>query len=94
MINHNQWPFSLFRTWQNRYHARRSSYYRKLAEYNLYRHNEAVDVYARKKSNRDSPKDITMGFYIADEEADTYAKLYNMYWASHIKHEQKLNILS
>jgi hypothetical protein len=71
-------------------------YYKKIADYNLYRHNEAVDNYKSKSENRaalNTEQSATMGFFIADEYADLSAKNYNENWDLYIKFRNKLEVL-
>lgn len=77
-------------------YGKKMLHYKKLAEYNLYRHNESVEYYAHKKANRSSGATETnqnMGFYIGDEYADVYAKKYNEYWEEYLRYRNKLQIL-
>lgn len=71
--------------------------YKKIADYNLHRHNEAVTNYNQKRQNRSSSFsesiNIEMGFFIADEGADLAAKNYNENWDLYIKYKQKLEVL-
>ncbi len=71
-------------------------YYKKIADYNLYRHNEAVNNYKSKCDNRaslNSEQSEAMGFFIADECADMAAKNYNENWDLYIKFKNKLDVL-
>lgn len=72
-------------------------YYRKIAEYNLHRHNEAVENYNQKRNNRSSSFskaiNVQMGFFIADEGADITARNYNDNWDLYIKYKHKLEVL-
>jgi hypothetical protein len=86
---HNYWK---------EFYTKKMIYHKKIAEYNLYRHNEAIDHYVQKKSNRTSPSygktvDGSMGFSIADEGADTYALQYNINWELYIKFRHKLEVM-
>jgi hypothetical protein len=88
----------LSRWWHNYwadYYTRQMLLHKKVAEYNLYRHNEAVDNYNRKKSSRENNKsaDDTMGYYIANENADSYAASYNEHWMEYIDYKHKLEVL-
>jgi hypothetical protein len=75
-------------------------YHKKLAEYNLYRHNEAVEAYVSKKNARENkygtpPKsENPLGFNIAEESADNYAREYSINWELYIKYKQRLEVLT
>lgn len=88
-----QWWFDYFK---ERYTIK-MLYYKKIAEYNLHRHNEAVENYNQKRNNRSSsftkPINSEMGFFIADEGADLTAKNYNENWDLYIKYKQKLEVM-
>ena len=98
-VNKKGW----FRTWWHNFwkelYTKKMIYHKKIAEYNLYRHSEAVDYYYQKKSNRTpssygkSPVDESLGFYIADEGADLYGVQYNINWELYIKFKHKLEVM-
>jgi hypothetical protein len=77
-------------------YTKKMLYYKKIADYNLYRHNEAVDNYKSKSMNRASlntDQSAAMGFFIADECADLAAKNYNENWDLYIKFRNKLEVM-
>ena len=78
-------------------YAKKMFYYKSRAEYNLYRHGEAVENYSQKKSKRSSSfttlHNEAMGYYIADENADLYAEAYNANWLLYIKYKHKWEML-
>lgn len=86
---------SWWRNWWIRFYAEKMLIHKKIAEYNLYRHNEAVDNYERKKSTRSMYQTDAefKGYFIAEEGADLYAMHYNTNWELYIKYKQKLEVL-
>lgn len=78
------------------YYTRQLLYYKKLAEYNLYRHDEAVESYNQRKASRSYGGRATnneLGFFIAYENADSYAMHYNINWELYIKYRHKLEVI-
>lgn len=85
---------AFYNRWLEKHYAKKMHYHKQIAEYNLHRHNEAVETYSRKMSYRNgSTKNDENGFYIAEENADLYANNYNENWALHIKYKHKLEEL-
>ena len=99
MIQKKGWFSNWWHNYWKELYAKKMIYHKKIAEYNLYRHNEAVDHYVQKKTNRNpstytkTTVDETLGFYIADEGADAYAIQYNINWELYIKYKHKLEVM-
>ena len=84
--------FMFYHRWLEKHYAKKMHYHKLIAEYNLHRHNDAVETYSRKMNARNG-KDDEKGYHIAEESADLYATNYNEQWALHIKFKHKLEAL-
>lgn len=99
LVTHQKgWWNAFWYNYLKRIYNQKMLHHKLIAEYNLLRHNEAVENYNQKKGNRTPPYgkmvDASMGFYISDEHADDYAANYNENWGLYIRYKQKLEVLT
>lgn len=87
-----QKEMTAWHAWLVRLYTRRMCKYRILAEYNLSRHDEAVNMYIKKKDYRQINKSEN-GFYIASENADEYRSDYNETWKKYLEYKHKLDAI-
>jgi hypothetical protein len=89
----SKWIKSRWHRMLEKYYTRKMRRHKLLADYYLYRHNEAVTMYVQKREYRaNNPNEN--GFFIAPESADRYVNGYNENWEAYINLKHKLDALN